>query len=86
MALIITFLRHNFRRQSSKEEKMKPVKIALLSIVIGGVIGVSGMSLYSGHDMAAMTMNNSSEVGAEKSEPFIMGCSYGCKLSSRSAR
>lgn len=70
MALIITFLRHNFRRQSSKEEKMKPVKIALLSIVIGGVIGASGMRLYSGHDMAAMTMNNSSEVGAEKSEPL----------------
>lgn len=33
---------------------MKPFKIALLSVVIGGVVGAMSMSLYSGHNMSAM--------------------------------
>lgn len=70
MALIIPFQHHNYRSQSIKEDKMKPFKIALLSVVIGGVVGATSMSLYSGHNMSAMEVSSQDSTASTANEPL----------------
>lgn len=49
---------------------MKPVKIALLSLVIGGVVGAASMNLYSGHTMSAMAMTAQENSASSSSDPL----------------